>query len=113
MKQIDDTMIWGNNMAEIYKWTFNYLKTVGENGVNLNKKKFTFGKSEVDYAGFRITNDRVLPLEKNLQALKEFPTPKNISDMRSFFALANNLNFTTKVKEMLKDFRPLLSPKKK
>ena len=100
-------------MAEIYEQTFNYLKTVGENGMILNKKKFTFGKSEVDYAGFRITNDSVLPLEKNLQALKEFPTPKNISDVRSFFALANNLNFTTKVKEMLKDFRPLLSPKKK
>ena len=48
MKQIDDTMIWGNNMAEIYERTFNYLKTVGENGVILN----TFGKSEVDYADF-------------------------------------------------------------
>ena len=55
----------------------------------------------------------MIPLEKNLEALKGFPTPTNISDVRSFFALANNLSFTTKVKEMLKDFRPLLSPKKK
>ena len=113
VKQIDDTMLWGDNMAEIYERTVEYLKIVGENGVILNKKKFSFGNDEVDYAGFRITNDRVLPLEKNLEALRDFPTPVNISDIRSFFALANNLNFSTKVKEMLKDFRHLLSPKKK
>ena len=67
-------MLWGNDMAEIYDWTVEYLKIVGENGVILNKKKFSFGKEEVDYAGFCITNDRILPLEKNLEALKEFPT---------------------------------------
>ena len=49
MKQIDDTMLWGNNMAEIYEQTIEYLKIVGENGVILNKKKFSFGNDEVDY----------------------------------------------------------------
>ena len=55
----------------------------------------------------------VKPLEKNLEVIWTFPTPTNISGVRSFYALANNLNFCTKVKNLLSDFRPLLSPKTK
>ena len=39
-------------MAEIYEWTIEYLKIVGENGMILNKKKFSFGNDEVDYREF-------------------------------------------------------------
>ena len=89
-------------MAETYKWTVDYLKLVGSNGIILNKKKFTFGRKVVVYAGFCITADKVLPLEKNFTAVKEFPTPTNILDIRSFFTLVYNLNFIIKVRDLLR-----------
>ena len=81
MKQIDYMLLWGKETAETHKWTVNYLKLVGNNGIILNKKKFTFWKREVDYAGFCITRDKVIPMEKNLISVKEFPTPKSILDV--------------------------------
>ena len=113
VKQIDDTLLWASSYEEAYRRTVEYLKLVGNNGIILNKKKFVYAEEEVDYAGFRITKDMVKPLEKNLEAIRDFPTPTNISGIRSFFALANNLNYCTKVKEIIGEFRPMLSPKTK
>ena len=111
VKQIDDTLLWANSVEDSYRRTVEYLKLVGNNGIIINKKKFRFAEMEVDYAGFRITKDMVKPLEKNLNAIRDFPIPTSISAVRSFYALANNLNFSTKVKEIIGDFRHLLSPR--
>ena len=40
VKQIDNTMLWADNMTEMYKRTVDYLKIVGENGIILNREKF-------------------------------------------------------------------------
>ena len=111
VKQIDDTLLWADSVEDSYRRTVEYLKLVGNYGIIINKKKFVFAETEVDYAGFRITKDKVKPLEKNLNAIRDFPIPTNIAGVRSFYALANNLNFSTKVKEIIGDFRHLLSPR--
>ena len=55
----------------------------GRNGVTLNPDKFVLGADVVEFAGFEITPDNVGPCKKYLQTILDFPTPKNITDVRS------------------------------
>ena len=76
VKHIDDTLLWANNVEDSYRRMVEYLKLVGNSGIIINKKKFVFEEMEVDYAGFRITKDKVKPLEKNLNAIRASQSPR-------------------------------------
>ena len=73
-------------------WRFiNFLKTTGCSGIVLNPGKFIFCAQKVELAGFHISNSRVSPLPKYLDAIKLFPTPRNITDIGSWFGLVNQV----------------------
>ena len=65
---------------------------------------------EVEYVGFEITMDSVKPASSMLQAIKEFPAPTNITQMRSFFGLVNQVSFAFSMKDTIAPFRELLRP---
>ena len=47
-----------------------------------------------------------------MRAIANFPAPKNVTDLRSFFGLANQLGgFSTRVAKALGPHRPMLRPK--
>ena len=69
-----------------------FLETVGNGGIVLHQKKFQFARDTVDFAGFRITNDAVEPVPKYLDAIRGYPTPRNITDIRSWFGLVNQVS---------------------
>ena len=54
-------------------------------GIVINPEKFQFSQSTVDFAGFRISNNNVEPLPKYIDAIRQFPTPENITDIRRWF----------------------------
>ena len=60
-----------------------YLNLMGNNGITLNPQKFQFSQRDIEFGGFSITSDQVKPLAKYLNAIKLFPTPKTITDIRS------------------------------
>ena len=68
------------------------MEVVGNAGVVLNPDKFRFAQKTVDFAGFRINPETVEPLPKYLDAIREYPTPVNITDIRSFFGLVNQVS---------------------
>lgn len=53
------------------------------------------------------------PLPKYLDAIKNFPTPTRITDIRSWFGLVNEVAHYVQLREMLEPFKSLLSPKNK
>ena len=55
-----------------------FLELAGRNGIILNPEKFQFCQDTVEFAGFRISNVKVEPLPKYLDAIRQFPTPKSI-----------------------------------
>ena len=79
----------------------------------MNPKKFQFAKREVDFAGFRITENKILPLPKYIEAIKAFPTPTSTTDIRSWFGLINRVANYAKLTDQIKLFKPFLSPKYK
>ena len=77
----------------------------------LNYDKFQFCLPTVEFAGFRISEDTVEPLPKYLDAIREYPTPTNISDIRSWFGLVNQVSHYAVLRDIMEPFRKFLSPK--
>ena len=57
-----------------------------------------------------ITMNNVCPCNKYLQAIREFPTPRNITDIRSWFGLVDQVSYGFSMAERLLPFRELLKP---
>ena len=100
-------------MSDIFYRTCHFLDRCGKNGITLNPNKFQFGRDTVDFAGFVITPDSVKPSESFLKAILDFPEPTDLTGMRSWFGLINQVSYAYSLKTELQPFRDLLKPKNK
>ena len=110
-RQVDDSLLWKPTITECFSHTAEYLTLLGNNGILQNPAKFQFCKQEVDWSGFRISSDGVRPMPHISQSIRDFPTPINRTDMRSFMALAQQVSYATAVAPRLLHFRELLRDK--
>ena len=112
-KCIDDTLLWSQTVEEAYRQATEWLDTCGNNGVTLNPTKFRFARDEVEFAGFDITPTTVKPCQKYVKAISDFPTPKNLTDVRSWFGLVNQVSYAFSMTAAMAPFRELLKPTQK
>ena len=68
------------------KLVFNRVR---EAGLTLNLKKCVFATGEVDYLGHHVGLGKVLPIEKKVEALMNFPRPTTRKQLQSFLGLAS------------------------
>ena len=108
IKCVDDTLLWAADTRESFIKTAKYLELCGRNGIILNPTKFTFAADEVEFAGFNITKNNVKPCNKYIQAINEFPSPKNLTDIRSWFGLVNQASYAFSKTKTMEPFRELL-----
>ena len=73
-----------------------------------NPEKFQFCSKILNWAGFVIGDDSVKPMPHHTEVIRKFPTPKNRTDLRSFMALVQQVNYATAVAPLLLPFRTLL-----
>ena len=105
---IDDTLLYEHNIEKFDRQVEAYLSLVGQNGIILNPDKFEFAEDVVSWAGVRISKEKVAPLQDHVSAIRQFPTPTNITDLRSYFALVNQVAPYYAVQPVLHPFRELL-----
>nr|XP_054762087.1 latent-transforming growth factor beta-binding protein 3-like [Lytechinus pictus] len=91
-KCVDDVLLWVDT-ADSFFQAVEWLDICGRKGIILNPTKFTLGADVVEFAGFEITTDSVRPCQKYLQAILDFPAPSNITDVRSWFGLVNQVSY--------------------
>ena len=108
VKCIDDTLLWAENIKDSFAQTIQYLQLCGHNGIILNPSKFTFAADEVEFAGFEITMSNVRPCKRFLRAILDFPTPCNLTDIRSWFGLVNQVSYAFSMTKRMLPFRDLL-----
>ena len=112
-KCVDDTAMWDTSLEDHWWRMPDYLELCGRNGIVLNKEKFQFAQREINFAGLRITETAVKPLEKFLVSIRDFPTPAKLTDVRSWFGLVNQVSNYNQLSKMMLPFRPLLKAKTK
>ena len=108
IRQVDDSLLWESDIKKNFDSTCAYLTLTGKNGILQNPEKFQFCSLEVTWAGFVIGADSVKPMPHLTKAIREFPSPQNRTDLRSFMALVQQVSYTTAVAPLLLPFRKLL-----
>ena len=78
-----------------------------QHGIKLQAKKTVLGADSVVYLGYRISAKGIQPGEEKIEAIKQFPPPQNIKQIRQFCGLANYFrhmipNFSTKSGQLTK-----------
>ena len=109
-KCVDDTLLWADSLEESFFQTVQWLDICGRHRIILNPEKFTFDQDSVEFAAFEITLDSVRPCPKYLQAILDFPRPNNITDVRSWFGLINQVSYAFSMAHRMLPFRELLKP---
>ena len=110
---VDDTVFYDSDLSEHWWRTIDILRTLGLSVVIINPDKLQFARHEVDFAGFRISDNKIDPLPKYLSAIQDFPTPSSTTDIRSWFGLINQVANYAQLRDHLSLFRPFLSPSTK
>ena len=110
---VDDSGIWtsGMDVNKHFLSVAEYLHICAENGIVLNPKKLQFCQTEVEFAGFTVGLNCIKPCVKILEAIRGFPTPTDISGVRAWFGLVNQVSYAFAMTEHMSAFRHLLSPK--
>ena len=89
-KIVDDILTGARSENELYIRVKAVLLRCRSTGMKLNRAKIQFGTT-VNFAGHVISSDGVKPDQGKFDAIRCFPTPKNITDIQSFLGLANQL----------------------
>ena len=112
-KCVDDTLMWATTIEESFFQAAKWLDLCGKHGITLNPTKFVFAKETVEFAGFEISKSTVRPCPKFFESITNFPTPQNLTDLRSWYGLTNQVAYSFAASEIMAPFRKLLSPKQK
>ena len=110
---VDDCLLHDDDIESHWWRVIELLELTGRSGIVINPEKFQFAQSTVDFAGFRISQDSVEPLPKYIDAIEGFPQPQNITDIRSWFGLVNQVSHYGQLRDMMEPYRKFLSPKVK
>ena len=112
---IDDSLLWdpADDIAAAFWHAFDYIKLCADNGVVFNQEKFVFAEESVEFAGFNVHMEGVRPPQKIISAIENFPAPRNITDIRSWFGLVNQVSYAFANADIMGPFRELLASKKR
>ena len=110
-KIVDDILIWASNLTELKQNIKTILDKCREVNITISHKKFKIG-NKLKFAGHIISNQGITPDPDKITAIKAFPQPNNISELRSFLGLANQLAFfLPDFSHLTSNLRKLLSTK--
>ncbi|XP_066951847.1 uncharacterized protein [Macrobrachium rosenbergii] len=79
-------------------------------GITRNKEKFATAAPKVNFCGY-VLSSHSITADPKVSAICDFPTPSNVTDLRSFVGLVNQLaDFTLDITATAQPLRPLMSP---
>ena len=110
---IDDILIASKGSLNEHKAILSkILKILDNKNMALKWEKCAFFQKETEWLGFKISNLGVKPLVGKSDSIKNFPNPKNISELRSFFGSINQyMKFVPNLSTLSSPLLPLLTKK--
>ena len=86
---LDDIIVFSET-EDLHRTHLQHLFTrLREYGVLLNTSKCVLGQSDVTFLGYSVSTAGTKPLESKVQAIKDFPTPKTVKELRRFLGMIN------------------------
>ncbi|CAK9816796.1 Retrovirus-related Pol polyprotein from transposon 412 [Anthophora quadrimaculata] len=101
---LDDIVVFGTTIEEHNRNLATVFQRLRELGLKLQPDKSKFLRPELEYLGHVITADGVKPNPEKIQSVAEFPTPKSVTNVKSFLGIAGYY------RKFIKNFAKLAKP---
>ena len=110
--QMDDVLVFGKDQLEHDTRLTNVLKCIEQAGATLNPDKCEFSQNRLKFLGHVIDTNGITADPDKTKAIREMQTPTNVSDLRRFMGMVNQLGkFSANLASLTQPLRELLSKK--
>ena len=107
---IDDVLVYGATQEDHDKNLLAALSQIQEAGLTLNKEKCVFSTTMTKFLGQMVDANGIKPDPDKIKAINDMPCPTNITELRRFLGMVNQLNkFSPNLASHLKPLHELLS----
>ena len=111
---VDDILIFSKDHEEHRHHLRAVLRILQDNGLVVRPDKCVFGVTSIDFLGHRIDASGIHPLEKKVEAVKNFPTPHSTKSLQEYLGLLNYYHrFVPNMARIVKPLYDSLSGKPK
>ena len=83
----DDILIYSNSLADHIHHLRSVLQVLRQHQLFAKMSKCTFGQTEIEYLGHVISRNGVATDPAKIQIIQQWPSPKNITQLRAFLGL--------------------------
>ncbi|GBG66608.1 hypothetical protein CBR_g64880 [Chara braunii] len=86
---LDDILVFSKTLEEHEGHLRQILSKLRESNFKINPKKCEWAKTQVLYLGHVLDDDGIGPEDNKIASIRDWPTPKTLTELRSFLGLAN------------------------
>ncbi|GBG73319.1 hypothetical protein CBR_g13038 [Chara braunii] len=86
---LDDILVFSRTLQEHEGHLRQVLERLREANFKINAKKCEWAKTQVLYLGHVLDGDDIKPEDSKIAAIRDWPTPRTLTELRSFLGLAN------------------------
>ena len=101
---LDDILIYSANIDQHTEHVEKVLQKLREHRLYAKASKCEFVKDTVEFLGHQICGNGLTPTEAKLQAIRDWATPQNVTDVRSF------LGFTNYYRRYIRNYSDIAGP---
>jgi hypothetical protein len=101
---LDDILIYSADIDQHTEHLRQVLQCLRKNQLFAKASKCEFVQTSIEFLGQQVCGEGMTPTEAKLQAIKEWATPQNVTDIRSF------LGFTNYYRRFIRNYSDIAGP---
>jgi hypothetical protein len=101
---LDDILIYSKTLEEHKQHVRRVLDALREQKLYAKESKCEFFKHEVEFLGHHVGRDGVRMMEDKVEAVRQWPTPRSVRDVRAFLGTAGYY------RKFIRDFSAIAAP---
>lgn len=86
---IDDILLYSEDEKSHKELLHQVLKRLSDYGIALSLEKCEFGKTKIDFLGYKVSADGISPPTDRIQAISSYKKPKDVQELRRFLGMIN------------------------